>query len=671
MTVTAGIGSNPVPQPPPFHPDDILAKAWDEGLAPDPELTVTEWADKYRILSSRAAAESGQYRSGRTPYLREIMDNLSALSDVRRVVFKKAAQVGASEMGMNWIGYIMHQVPGPTMLVQPTVDTAKRFSNQRIQPLIDDCAELAELVARSRSRDTANTMLMKEFRGGVLIITGANSAVGLRSMPVRFLMCDEVDAYPGDLEDEGDPLALAEARTRTFGYRSKVFLASTPKLKGTSRISREFEQTDKRFYHVPCPHCGTAQVLTFNRLRWEQGRPETVTYQCSSCEVPIREAAKTEMLARGEWIPTAPIHDRTIRGYHLSALYSPSGWLSWAEIARQWEEAIEDVERRKTFTNTVLGEEWEEEADVVPDWTRLYERREDWPHLTVPKKGLFLTAGADVQADRIEVDVWAWGRGLESWLIEHIVLWGDPGKPETFRQLDELLGRTWEHALGQRLVLQRLAIDSGAFTQQVYAWVRMQNRAAVLAVKGVPQYDRTVPVSGPSLVEVTQNGVKVKRGVSVWTISVSFFKRELYKLLALPRPTDQMILDGGFPAGYVHLPFMVGDEWCQQLVAEQMVIVRSRRGWAVRTEWRQLRPRNEALDMRVYARAAVWLAGADRWPESYWRDLEQQLGLEGEDGAPAPRPPPPIQPVPQPGALAQPTQQFRRPLMSRSLGRRW
>jgi phage terminase large subunit GpA-like protein len=289
----------------------------------------------------------------------------------------------------------------------------------------------------------------------------------------------------------------------------------------------------------------------------------------------------------------------------------------------------------------------------------------------VPRKGLFLTAGADVQADRVEVDVWAWGRGLESWLIEHLILWGDPGKPETFRQLDELLTRTWEHANGQRMVLQRLAIDSGAFTQQVYAWVRTQNRAAVLAVKGVPQYDRTVPVSGPTFVEVTQNGIKVKRGVGVWTISVSFFKRELYKLLALPRPTDTVMAESGYPAGYVHFPFLVGDEWCQQLVSEQMVIVRSRRGWAVRTEWRQLRPRNEALDMRVYARAAVWLAGADRWPESYWADLERQLGIGPDDGAPAPRPPTPIQPVPQPGALAAPSQPPRRPVMVRGLGRRW
>jgi phage terminase large subunit GpA-like protein len=658
--------------PPPFHPDDILARAWDEGLAPDPELTVSEWADRYRILSSRGAAEAGRYRTSRAPYIKEIMDSLSALSPVRRVVFKKGAQIGASEAGVCWIGYIMDQVPGPVMMVQPTVDTAKRFSTQRLQPLIDDSPQLRGKVSRNRSRDTTNTMLMKEFVGGVLIITGANSAVGLRSMPVRYLMLDEVDAYPGDIEDEGDPVALAEARTRTFGVRSKILLASTPKLKGTSRITREFDATDKRFYFVPCPHCGLKQVLNFNRMKWEAGQPRTVTYQCEGCDGAMREHHKTAMLAGGEWRATAETNDRSVRGYHLSALYSPIGWMSWAEVVAFYEGSINDVEKRKSFINTVLGEEYEEEAEIVPDWQRLYERREDWPFRGVPMRGLFLTAGADVQADRIELDVWAWGRGLESWLVEHMVVYGDPGEAGTWEHLTNLLSTTWRHASGKRLVLQRLAIDTGAFTQQVYAWVRKQSRLTVLAVKGVPQYDRSVPVSGPVYVEVAQNGRRIKRGVSLWTVSVSFFKSETYKLLQLDRPTDADLATYGYPAGYVHLPLTLNDEWIKQLVAEQRVIVRGRRGWAVKTEWRQLRPRNEALDMRVYARAAVWMAGADRWTDVHWRDLETQLGLEPP---PPPMPAePPVNPAattstPQAGVLAQPV---RRPVLRRrfmNLGR--
>ena len=557
-----------------------------------------------------------------------------------------------SEAGNCWIGAIVDQAPGPVMIVQPTVELAKRYSNQRIAPLFDESERLRSRIRPARSRDSGNTMLLKEFLGGVLIITGANSAAGLRSMPVRYLFIDEVNAYPGDIEDEGDPVSLARARLRTFSFRAKEFIASSPKLKGVSRISREYEASDQRKYFVPCPLCEAMQILEFSRLRWQPGRPETVLYQCLACDGSFGEHHKGTMLDGGEWRATAPSveaagdardaqsgGDPGVHGYHLSGLYSPPGWLGWADIVREWEAAAGDVDARKTFVNTVLGEDWEEEADAVPDWERLYERREAWPFATVPERGLFLTAGADVQQDRIEIDVWAWGRGLESWLVEHIILPGDPGRPEIWSILTELLSRTWEHATGAQLALQRLAIDTGFTTQNVYQWARGQDRATVLPVRGVGAYDRLVPVSGPTKIEVMANGQRFKRGLNLWTVSVSFFKKELYKHLGLPKPTGEQLAQGfSFPAGYVHLPDTVSDEWIKQLVAEQQVIVRSRRGFATRTEWRQLRPRNEALDARVYARAAVWLAGADRWSDIRWRSLEEQLGLTAP---PVPNPPQP------------------------------
>ena len=599
---------------------------------------MSQWADQFRILSSRAAAEPGAYRTSRTPYLRDIMDDLSATSPVRMVVVKKAAQVGFSEAGMNWLGYIMDQVPGPTLLVQPTVETAKRFSNQRIQPLIEDCPTLTEKVASHKSRDAANTMTVKDFRGGTMVVTGANSAVGLRSMPVRFLMLDEVDAYPTDLEGEGDPVALAEARTRTFGYRAKMLMGSTPIMKGLSRIDTAFGETEQRYYFVPCPLCGVKQRLEFGRLRWQPGKWQTVAYHCIGCEQPIREHHKTAMLAAGEWQATKESRDPTVKGYHLSALYSPVGWLGWADIAKLWEQAVDDVELRKTFTNTVLGECWEEEGDAVPDWQRLYDRRETWAHRIVPLRGLFLTAGVDVQADRLEISVWAWGRGLESWLVEHVVLWGDPGHAPVWQALTEFLGRTWEHETGRQMGLQRLAIDAGAFTQRVYAWARPQTRSQVIVVRGVPKYDRLTPVTGPTWIELTQGGRKIKRGVQLWAVSVSTFKREFYKWLILDRPTDEQLAAGArYPPGYVHLSTAVSDEWTKQAVAEQLVVVRTKTGMPARMEWRPLRTRNEALDCRNYARAAVWLAGADRWSDAAWRQLEQQLALD-----------PPLDPPPQP-----------------------
>jgi len=644
-------------EPPPWQPDDAMLVAWNEGLRPDPELTVSQWADKYRILSSRAAAEPGAYRTSRTPYLKAIMDDLSAISPVRQVVVKKAAQVGFSEAGMNWLGYIMAEVPGPTLLVQPTVETAKRFSNQRIQPLIEDCPTLYDKVASHKSRDAANTMTVKDFRGGTLVVTGANSAVGLRSMPVRFLMLDEVDAYPADLEGEGDPVALAEARTRTFSYRAKMLIGSTPIMKGMSRISTAFAETDQRYYFVPCPFCRVTQRLEFARLRWQPGRWQTVAYHCIACEQPIREHHKTAMLAAGEWQTTAPSNDPTVHGYHLSALYSPVGWLGWADIAKLWEQAVNDVELRKTFTNTVLGEEWEEEGDAVPDWQRLYDRRETWAHRMVPLRALFLVAGADVQADRIEISVWGWGRGLESWLVEHVVLWGDPGHEPVWAELTKFLGRTWEHETGRQMSLQRLAIDSGGFSQRVYAWARPQARSQVLVVRGVPNYDRVTPVAGPTWIELKQSGRKLKRGVQLWTVSVSTFKREVYKWLTLNRPTDEELAAGtSYPHGYVHLSTAATDEWTKQLVAEQLVVVRTKTGVPARMEWRPLRARNEALDCRNYARAAVWLAGADRWGESAWRQLEQQLELEPPPPPPVAPPPPPALPPPLSASREQPVQ---------------
>ncbi|HFB98050.1 MAG TPA: phage terminase large subunit family protein, partial [Bryobacterales bacterium] len=294
---------------------EIYNEAFDQGLRPDPPLTVSEWADKHRRLSARASSEPGPWRTARTPYLREIMDALSPASPIERVVFMKGAQVGATETGNNMIGYVIHHAPGPMLAVLPTVEMAKRNSRQRIDPLIEESEVLKGRVRPARSRDSGNTVLAKEFPGGILVMTGANSAVGLRSMPVRYLFLDEVDGYPGDVDGEGDPVALAEARTRTFSRR-KIYVVSTPTIKGVSRIEREYEASDQRRYFVPCPHCGHMQWLQFERLRWEKGEPETAHYLCENCETPIEEHHKTAMLENGEWRATAVAEDANVAGFH-------------------------------------------------------------------------------------------------------------------------------------------------------------------------------------------------------------------------------------------------------------------------------------------------------------------------------------------------------------------
>lgn len=599
-----------------------IERAWRDGLTPDPLLTVSEWSDRHRMLSSKASAEPGRWRTARTPYLKAIMDCLSPMSPVERVVFMKAAQLGATEMGSNWIGYVIHHAPGPMMAVWPTVEMAKRNSKQRIDPLIEESAALAELIAPARSRDSGNTILAKEFRGGVLVMTGANSAVGLRSMPVRYLFLDEVDGYPLDVEGEGDAISLAEARTRTFARR-KIFIVSTPTISGASAIEREYEASDQRRYFVPCPHCNHRQWLRFEQLRWDKGLPATATYICEACDTAIAEHHKTWMLEHGEW---RAMGEGKTAGFHLSSLYSPVGWRAWRDIATAWEAAVSkesgSAAAIKTFKNTELGETWVEEGEA-PDWQRLVERREDYQIGSVPEGGLLLVGGADVQKDRIEASVWAFGRGKESWLVEHRVLMGDTARDAVWKRLAEMLAESWTHASGAALPLARFAIDTGFATQEAYAFVRACRDSRVMAVKGVAR--GAALIGTPTAVDMTQGGKKLRRGIKVFAVAGGIAKLEFYNNLKKAPDLAEDGLTIRYPIGFVHLP-KVDAEFVQQLCAEQLITRRNRNGFPVR-EWQKMRERNEALDCYVYARAAAAAAGLDRFEERHWRELERQLGM--------------------------------------------
>ncbi len=339
------------------------------------------------------------------------------------------------------------------------------------------------------------------------------------------------------------------------------------------------------------------------------------------------------MLAAGEWRPTAVAIDPLTVGFHISSLYSPVGWLSWERIARDWLAAKGSDEALRSFKNSVLGETWIESGEA-PDWQRLYERREPFRRGTVPSGGLFLTAGADVQKDRIEVSVWAWGRGLESWLVDHLVIEGGPETASSWAGLDELLGTTWPHEGGARLGLARLGIDTGYEAPSVYAWARRRGIGQVVPMKGVEGFNRAAPVTGPTYVDASEGGKRIRRGARLWTVAVATFKSETFRFLRLERPTDEALEAGaGFPAGYLHLPQGTDAEWTRQLVAEQLVTIRTKRGFT-RLDWQKLRERNEALDCRVYARAAAWIAGLDRWSEARWQELARQLGVPSADTAP-------------------------------------
>lgn len=616
----------------------VVRTASAAGLRPEPDLLVSEWADAHRFLPQRSSAEPGPWRTARTPYLREPMDNMSTTSEVEETVLMWAAQLGKTEGLLNVLGYIIDHAPGPVMLVQPTLDLVKRFSRQRVAPLIEDTPRLAGKVAEAHSRDGAASMQMKEFMGGVLVLAGANAAAGLRSMPARVLLADEIDAYPQDVDEEGSPLDLAEARQRTFARRKRM-KTSTPGIAGASAIEAAYEASDQRRYYVPCPHCDAYQPLEFERLVWTRLglRPEQAVYLCRACEEPIEESAKPLMLERGEWRAENPDADPKVRGYHLNALYSPLGWYSWGELARDFVRVYKKPLKLKVFTNTVLAEPWQERGEA-PEWERLHERAQRGLYTvgTVPAGGLVLTAGADVQKDRIVVEVVAWGRGKASYSVDYGVLPGNTADLEggPWRQLSELMDRTYTHEHGAELPIRMLVVDSGYNTQEVYTWCRQYPMNRVIAAKGIAK--SPLLVGTPTPVDITLRGKRPVYGYKVWPVCGSIAKTELYGWLGLEPPEE----GEPPPPGYCTFP-SYDAEFFQQLTAEHLVQHRNKRGF-VSLEWELIPGReNHILDCRVYARAAAAVLGIDRWKEVDYAAHEAVLA----PGGPPPRPPRPPRPA--------------------------
>lgn len=565
-------------------PADIYRQAFAQGLEPEPELTVDAWADQYRILTGETAAEHGRWRTDRTPYLREIMRCLSSCDPCKEVIFMKPSQVGGSECGNNWIGYIIDCAPGPMLMVQPTVETAKRYSHQRLAPLFEDTPKLQGRVAEHKNRDKNNTTLFKRFLGGVLVVTGSNSAAGLKSMPIRYLFLDEVDEYPEDVDEQGDPAQLAIKRTTAFANR-KIFKASTPSIKDASRIEAAYEHSDKRRYHLPCPHCGALQWLKWAQIKWEKEDPSVVWYECEAQGCRIEEHDKTFMLEAGRWIHERP--GQGAPGFHLNALYTAVGLgLSWVEIVDEFLKAKGNPEKLKVWTNSVLAETWTP-VDKVDDQP-LYNRREGYgPQL--PEQVVYVTVGVDIQEDRIEAEAVGWGPGEESWGLDYQVFYGLTAQDDVFNRLDAWLSQTWEHPTGAILRTSIACIDSGHQTSQVYKFVRTRQMRGVFATKGIGEDGRPL-ISRPS----SQAG-----GVRLFTIGTNTAKEVVYGRLKLQE----------LGPGYMHFPLSYNLDYFKQLTAENLV--KTFRMGRERRLWVKTQMRNEALDCRIGATAALAIANVN------------------------------------------------------------
>ena len=554
-------------------------------LLPEPDLTVSQWADEHRILDQASSSEAGRWRTSRTPYLREIMDSLSASDPTDVVVFQKGAQIGASEAGINFVLYAISHAPAPMLYVLPTVDSAKRVSKQRLAPAIDAVPLVREKVATPRARDSGNTLFQKDYAGGTLILTGSNSAVGLRSMPARYLFLDEVDAFPSDLDGEGSPIQLAIRRTATYKRNRKIFMVSTPTVKGLSTVEDYFEQSDQRRYFVPCPDCGDMQTIDWKRIIWTDDDPNTAKLHCESCGIEIEEKHKTNMLNKGEWRATAV---GRYRGYHLSSLYSPAGWYGWSDAAEDFLAARKSgQEQMKTFVNTVLGETYEEAGEQI-DPLGLIMRREEYPSdLEFEVK----TVAVDVQKDRLELELVGWGKDEESWALDYVILAGDTTQPDVWKDLSDYLTETKPDGC---------TVDAGYNTQLVYDFVA--KRRFCWAIKG--QSGAGIPLIQDRIKRLQRLRKRKQQTVTPEPLGVDQGKAIIMSRLQLTE----------VGAGYCHFPNEVefDEEYFAQLTAEKLV-TRFQRG-RPRQEWVQTRPRNEAIDIRVYGLACRRLIGT-REPE--------------------------------------------------------
>ena len=592
--------------------DDLIRESI-SALQFESELTVSEWADRYRMLSGKASAEPGPWRTDRTPYLREIMDELSTTSTVQRVVLMAGAQLGKTEAGSNYLGYVIAHAGGPMLMVQPTVDMAKRLSKQRLESLISETPCLSEKIAPARSRDSGNTMFAKEWAGGMMILTGANSATGLRSAPCRHIFLDEVDAFPNDVDGEGDPVTLAERRSTTFSRR-KIFMTSTPTVKDFSRIESEFLLSDQRRYFVPAPCCGAMQWLKWPQLKWDNNDPSTVLYECEHCGERFAESHKTQMLTAGRWMPTAAGDGKTA-GFHLSSLYSPLGWKSWEEVVDDFLRSKSDAPRLKTWVNTVLGETWEDDFASKISADGLLARCEHYEPGVIPEGGLSVTVGVDVQDNRLAISTWAWGREEEGWLLDHQEIYGDPSRPELWKQLDEIVLREWEHASGGKLRPDVICCDSGGhYTAEVYQYARERGRQGVVAIKGASTRGKP-PISKGNKVDVNYKGRALKRGVLLYSVGTDTIKTTLFGRLK----------HNEVGPGYLHFHMETTTEYFEQLTSEKQVMRYNRAGFPTREWVKKASARNEALDVLVYAFAGLNLLYQRYDRRTIWDQLERRL----------------------------------------------
>jgi phage terminase large subunit GpA-like protein len=602
----------------------VYERAFLAGLRPPDSMTVSQWADRYRWLSGKGSAEKGQWRTDRTPYLREPMDCLSPSSPWRRVVLMFGSQMGKTEVVLNWLGAIIHLWPGPTLLVQPTLDMAKRLNRQRLDPLLKETPVLTELIAPARSRDSGNTMFLKEFRGGLFVLTGANSGSALQSMPAAYLAADEVSSYPMEADDKGDPLENAETRTSTFPM-GKVLITSTPGTRGACRITEEYEKrSDRRGYAALMPCCGAHEVLRWREhAQWERPDGE-VWMRCPACGERVGQEHKTGMLTGAVWKPSA-VGDGMTAGFHLPGWYAPAGWTPWEQIRDEFLRAHGDPLLLKGWVNKRAAEAWEDEALAKVSADGLIVRAGEYRAGTCPTGVLVLLMSVDVQDTWLEVVVKGFGRGDESWRVWHQKIEGDPAQGDVWDQLLTILRTEFPREGGGTMRVRFCAVDTGGhYTAEAYNWAREHTKEGVVAIKGSSKRDAPALSKGKKI-DVTFRGRTIANGLTLYMVGGHGLKRTVYSRLKIAEPGP----------GYVHFDDETTEEYLAGLTAERLQ-PRYVKGFQV-LEWHcPSGARNEPLDLEVYCLAMLELVKRRYNRATMWDQLERLAEGGARVGAPPP-----------------------------------
>lgn len=583
----------------------MLARA----LQPRRPLTVSQWCDEHMRLSSKGSSKPGRWVTDRNPPLREPMDAMSARSPVHQLVAMFPIQFGKSQLATNAIAYWMDYAPAPIMYALPGEASMNKWIAQKLNPMIEVCPAVRRALSSTASRDSANQRTFKDFAGGQLYVEHMGSPQRLKSTTVKYLGVDEIDEAPQQLITGDDPVKMLDGRTSAFPTTYKRLYISTPGIAGLSRIAKLYEKSDQRRFHVPCPHCGHYQALSWSGLVWSPDAKHA-WYACSDCGTAIEEHHKTDMIAAGRWVAANP--DSDVRGYTINCLYYQFGLgPRWADLAREWLDAQNDPASLKTFINDRLAETWEDPSMRAVKHNVIADRAEPYRLRHAPRGVLAITVGVDTQDNRLAVHIVGWGRGMAAWTLDYVELPGDPAEEAVWVALTDLLNRPIEREDGAQLRPLATAIDAGGHrTEAVKHYVRQRLITRPMCIFGAVPNNAPILSKG-KLVDVTWRGRTDKRGITIYHIGSVAAKHYLYSRLSADaeRQAD---------ARLVHFSDQLPPEFFPGLVSEVYNPVKNR--------FEKRVVRNEPLDTWVYAYAAGHHPEAriHRYGRSDWDALDDR-----------------------------------------------